>query len=879
MKKFIKKISAIAGSALMIGLSMGTAMAANFPSGYSANDAIVVGSSAALSDTTGAQSIIELLGTSGSTSVSVDGASIKLNSGSDYVYLNDDLAENIQTITKTNLPNTLADGTFTDDDGTEYDYEQTISIGTSASSSVGFSDSDNDFDDPTILMDLSTSTTNYIYRWSVTFDNAVNFTAADSEGEEIVLFGKTYTVGTATDDNTLVLLGGSDSSTINVGETKTLSVNGESYEVVLSGISSDTTAQAGITVNGESQTFTQGQTKNVAGIDVYMKTVFRTGDNIGYIEVQLGADKLTLETGNAVQYGSDNTDIDGTLVTMTPATALGMQNLTAMTIAVAAEDNDANHILMGESFTDPVFGTLSLVFEGAHNAPVIVGQEDTASDRNMLEISKGGDRELQLTFTDATGTTATVPFTYQNLLQDDSGYDIEVVEGANLTDDEYFILNSGNYQHLMQMTKVDADNSGQVTFKDLVTGTSYGTTSGTDHTSPQTIYISNQAYTITANNAIAVAITSSDYATRKAIFPYIELVSGEDHRFAFTDEVGIGDTVTTGANDTAVESKAFDLPTGVITFRIADAGIYDANTTTVDYEIDESGTWTNIAALNANGTSEELSFAVGTAVYNFDLSVTDVTAAVLTVVNASIDTGFSAGLNPTDEQISPGILFVEDEDKSESTTTTKNSIFLNTSDSTYSTVLAPLFSNTVSTEYDTNTFDDTDFTGYLTNFGTYVLRDSSDTNQAFVSLTYPKQPMYFDISFAEADAVSSTSSTGIGAVLVKDSEVSTVSSKNLIVVGGSCVNSVAAKLLGSNVPLCKQDFTAAAGIGSGQFLIKEYDNPYTTGKVALLVAGYDAADTSNAATYLTTQNVDMSKVKTGYKGTSGSSATLFTGSA
>ncbi|MCR4327151.1 MAG: hypothetical protein NUV46_01050 [Nanoarchaeota archaeon] len=856
----------------MTGATLGFAAAAAYPAPFvqsgAANVAIVYGTGEGVSSldmvsVTGVQTSLASYVTGESTTI--DGESISLASGSD-LYLNDDLAENIQTITKSNLPNTLADGTFTDDGGTDYDYEQTISIGTNTANNVAFSDSDNDFNDPAIIMDLSTSTANYAYRWSVTFDNAVAFNATDSEGEELVLFGKTYTVGTDTDADTLVLLGGSDSTLINVGESKTLTVGGENYVVVLTGISSATTAEAGITVNGESKTFTQGQTKKVAGVDVYMKTVFRTGDNTGYIEVQVGADKLIFESGNAVQEGSDSTDIDGTLVTITG----GVNATTAMTIAVAAEDNDANHILMGESFTDPVFGTLSLVFEGANNAPVIVNHKDTSSDRNMLEISKGGDRELQLTFTDSAGKTATVPFTYQDALQDDSSNDIEVVEGATLTVDEYFLLNSGNYQHLMQLTKVDSDQSGQVTFKDLLTGTSYGTNSGTNHSVAQTVYISNQAYTITRVSDTSVNITSSDIATNKAVFPYIELVGGEDHRFAFTDEVAIGDTVTAVANDTAVNGLIYDLPTGSVQFRIADAGVLDANTTTVDYDIDEAGSWTNIAALTGDGTSEELSFAVGTVVYNFDLSVADSTAAVLTIVNASIDTGFSAGLNPADEQTSPGILFVEDEDKSESITTTKNAVLLNTSDSgTYSTVLAPLFSNTVSTEYDTETFDDSDFVGYLTNFGTYVVRDSSDTNQAFASLTYPEQPMYFDVSFAESDSVSS--SGGLGDVLVMDSEVSNVSTKNLVIVGGSCINSAAATALGVSQHTCGAAFTSSTGVSAGQFLIKGVQDAFSEGKLALVVAGYEAADTQNAATYLVNRDVDTSS---SYMGTSATEATL-----
>jgi len=67
-----------------------------------------------------------------------------------------------------------------------------------------------------------------------------------------------------------------------------------------------------------------------------------------------------------------------------------------------------------------------------------------------------------------------------------------------------------------------------------------------------------------------------------------------------------------------------------------------------------------------------------------------------------------------------------------------------------------------------------------------------------------------------------------------------------IVIGGSCINSVAADLLGGAA--CEAAFTAKTGIKAGEALIRSFDK---SGKVALLVAGYNAEDTTKAATYLT----------------------------
>jgi hypothetical protein len=56
-------------------------------------------------------------------------------------------------------------------------------------------------------------------------------------------------------------------------------------------------------------------------------------------------------------------------------------------------------------------------------------------------------------------------------------------------------------------------------------------------------------------------------------------------------------------------------------------------------------------------------------------------------------------------------------------------------------------------------------------------------------------------------------------------------------------------------------------------LIESVASPYNSAATALLVAGYEAADTTNAGTYLRTNTVDTSIGKK-YIGTSATSATL-----
>ena len=183
----------------------------------------------------------------------------------------------------------------------------------------------------------------------------------------------------------------------------------------------------------------------------------------------------------------------------------------------------------------------------------------------------------------------------------------------------------------------------------------------------------------------------------------------------------------------------------------------------------------------------------------------------------------------------------------------------------------------VSTEIqDTNVYRE--FT--YSSLATEILWDKPSSGQKSVKLIYHGDEVYGEVYLLEpkASASAGTGGTGstvgsLGEVLVKDSEVSSVSTKNLIIIGGSCINSVAAKVLGVAEKSCSSAFTDKTGIGAGQFLIQGVSGAYSTGKLALVVAGYEAADTVNAAKYLTTQTVDTSKK---YKGTSSTSAELIT---
>jgi len=177
------------------------------------------------------------------------------------------------------------------------------------------------------------------------------------------------------------------------------------------------------------------------------------------------------------------------------------------------------------------------------------------------------------------------------------------------------------------------------------------------------------------------------------------------------------------------------------------------------------------------------------------------------------------------------------------------------------------------TAYDEEESNDV-YVGYVpSDLASMVTFDKSADEYAF-SVEYFGKEATADVEVVAGGDVSVTAgSNALGNIVVKDSEVDSVKSKNLIIVGGSCINSAAASVLGVSERTCGAAFTAATGVGSGQFLIQSVADAYTSGKVALVVAGYDVTDTSNAATYLRTKDVDTTAGKK-YIGTSATQATL-----
>ncbi len=139
--------------------------------------------------------------------------------------------------------------------------------------------------------------------------------------------------------------------------------------------------------------------------------------------------------------------------------------------------------------------------------------------------------------------------------------------------------------------------------------------------------------------------------------------------------------------------------------------------------------------------------------------------------------------------------------------------------------------------------DNDDFQKFLTWKGTLITYDNED-KQSFV-LEHPQDAVYAEVYVAPTDAVTyevaaegavteEVQKISVNAVKL-DSEVTSVTDKNIVAVGGPCANSVVAELMGSPA-----DCENALGITSGQALVKLFENG---DYVAVVIAGQDAMDT------------------------------------
>lgn len=883
MFKF-RKVASILASSVMLTSTVALAAAANYPApfvaGGNADVAIVHGGAdaqytdliavtditASLQAALAAQTATPTT-TSGPVDCSAGSADCTpLFSGGTKIYINDSISVVKKVLTKTELPTVLKDESWSgSNDATMV---QTIDIGSNPY--ISFEKQPTSSDDPDFGVKLNTATAKYFYNASIIFGKEVNFTHVDSLGETLTMFGQEFTVSSATDLTSLVLLKEAERVSLSTGNPSAeVTISGNTYTIDLVSASDDAATIKVTDSSGNSQVkeINQDASRKVQGITIAVTSADETNFDLS-ATIIAGAEKVTLKNGNSVKIGEEDKTVKGTKVTFSGGNEKP-NGLTKITISVSASNSNNDALKSGEVFVDPVFGSFKFDFAGLNI------ERDSTTRRELIDIVNNGDDKMDVTFTEWRGNSATVTYisnrTAMGLKIDDDGHNITILEEQVIKFEELVVVGNEDEGYLIQLTEVtnDIENasiSDDVLFTDVFSGDSYDTTWTTDGVG--TVSIGGKSYDVelsgnsdndTEEYKVRLNYPDSSGANAAVIFPSIQ--TGMGAKIAFYQPTTINVVTFDGTN--TLNTLRIPDGDGYTDLTFSGHGIPDGS----GFNVTDGTTAQMLDSTNAglaNVTS--ITYTIGQFKYNVTASAANTTTIYV--------------LKPSGgNENNPGLLIHEERDDNseyqgmlvitEEGSTSDSGIGISDIERTWESDNTA-WEHTLSS--DSKIQLDTDLWGSL------ITTDSSDTDQKFSSISYPDEQVYVMLYVAEesANIVGSGGSGGgnvqeIGSVTVTDNEVGSVSGKNWIVVGGSCINSAAADLLGVSSPTCTGDFTSATNVGSGQFLIETFAR--SGDKVATLVAGYNAIDTTNAGKYFTTEKPDTS-VGMKYIGTSASSAQL-----
>jgi hypothetical protein len=611
----------------------------------------------------------------------------------------------------------------------------------------------------------------------------------------------------------------------------TVEVAGVEYDVTLAGVSDSDTLV--ITVGSDTKSMDKQTTRTIGGLQVYVDDVYYYGstrtDN--QAKVSFGAATLTLEDGKKAYTtsGGTNTNIDGTLVDLTTSDG----KLTMIEIYVVGPKSTVDVVKAGDSFADPIFKTFDLDFAS-------VTPDLKSSAKAELDVKPSGDDQLTATFTDYRGESATLTWAYDADsidLEDGAGYAYMVVEGDRVQENQYFIVNSGDYAHIFQLSNLDNDgtSTGSVELTDVLTGTTYDVLMGTDNMSTkvidgQTYYINGTTSTSYIQITWGTGAAYNETGVERTVWPTIPGAKGEDYAFAKNP---------TQINYT--QGQKLILPTGSAVIGYAYEGYYINITADTGY----SASGCNAVNISAGDTCDLYLGKTTTGGSYYDL----------TIVNGSMV--MKPAGSDTTAYTEDAIVLVEEQDYS----TNVYSVWIEASNETSGSIVqmiagSPDFTYTSRDAVALKT--DTYVTQYVDLYG--VFGEKNTYGQDTVTLWYPDEQATMDFFVLGPSGVVSTSAAVAGeavkatdpiktsvAKLDRDVVDSDKTNSNMILVGGPAVNSIVVELADAGKTKDRQWYLDQ---GEGTAILDLIDDAWGTGKAVLVAAGYGYADTQAATNVL-----------------------------
>lgn len=724
-----------------------------------------------------------------------------------------------QTATRDDLSSVLGAKQFEDKAGNKYNYDQFVKFqtGSATQNVVTFGKSNGDLSDPEIILDIgqggSPSAANPIYNATVNFNKVFVPNATDSLGSTIELFGVKYTIGSgSTWDiagvdstlNKLILFGSSNVQVMEEGDSKTVTVNGKEYTVALRGVSSATAAV--VEVNGETRSVTKGNSYTIQGLEVYIDDLYyftkETQKSQG--KVSFGTSRITLANGQTVKVGQNDDSIDGTLAYLLGSTS----GISQLVVAVTAKDSSHDYIKIGDCFTDTVFGTFKVCFNGLNggsNTKVTV--DNNGNTRASVKFTDYRGFEKQLQWIENSGSSTLNPFL--NVSTTQKIVNVEGVEGGIndhwLLAPERSSVDVSDYGHIMKLTARSSFGSanGYVELQDVFSGDTTRVYLDAPTYSGATFYLDGNAFNIRGSNSGdrwnitwgsgSTLTGGNNVGSKTTVYPLIPLKGGSWMTFV--------------SNATVTANRTLELPTNI-------SMNFTNNNTVI-------GT-TNSASL------------LGRVRYFNNVTSGD-----------TLSMGVQKAGGPAATDYYPQILIVEEESKDTSGTEVMDAVIVSIDDDSGSGIDIKINTPTLTaaTQSSFETFDsNSDKTAAVDRFGTRI--DHNTDSQGMSEIWVPETQAIAAVAVGSDPQFSSSAggTTVETAVKIKnpvsklDSEVNTNSlAGDLILIGGPCANKLVAQLWAPDVTCENWAFKTGA--------IKEVANAFGSGQKALIVAGTMADDT------------------------------------
>jgi hypothetical protein len=797
MKFNFRKIASTAASVAMVGSTVALAAAVSWPGpfvdGGAANVAVVYGANAdlgAVTEITSSLSAALADQSSGGSGTPEGGDFVLLSKPSDELNLNNTLSGVFgTTVDDDDLADLLGPGVYENDENTEYDFDQKLTLGSGLQVNF-FADSDYEDKDPTVGVNMSG--THVVLNYTLNFidqpeSDVSGGDLVDFETTDLPILGRNYFVLDA--DNAtnfkFTLLDAANTGLVSEGETVNLVAGSTTYEVSIVFIGS---SEVKLDINGVvTNSLAEGGTQKLPdGSYVGIKDILVQdySGGIKRVEFSIGTGKLELTGGSQVKLNDDTVNEITSYITKGTGASGGKERVSNIILEWKTDDDS---FITGES---------ELVMPG-FEAIKFTANDFFREEEELTVVKNKGSDVMELTFESPKDGRITVPFLFAN--------------------------SSGEFENLSHTNMDSIAPIGESATELVLTSL---TLAG-----------------LQFNDTVHDYLIASWNNTRDAE-SYVLRFSG----FRQTD--GINYTTTEKLTDSGWDSACGEKSDSGGTSPTCDVGSLSLTLNSINSKSSTGGKYVNFTG-NAGSAFHVLYTAGGLEIM---MPYADyVTATEDGAINATDN----ATAHPAGHSSDTFFLFVTEEDKDGNLGLgARVNVTVNDQsdgDIEISSTSSPGAEQHKSLE------DDDNLVGMVeSDLATEFWRYGSSTAQRHAELIYAGEQSYFEVFLSAPDVT--TGGGVLGTVQVMDDELagSGMQTKNLLIVGGSCVNSAAASVLDVPSPTCGAGWTSATGSGAGEWLIQSFANPWSSDKVATLVAGYEQGDTANGAEALTTQdNVDI----------------------